>query len=276
MREKLRRAAALLASADGLLIAAGAGMGVDSGLPDFRGNAGFWNAYPALGAARVPFIDVASPSTFHRDPRLAWGFYGHRLDLYRKTVPHEGFQALLRWARGMANGAFVFTSNVDGQFQRAGFAAETVYECHGSLHWLQCLESCCADVWSADDLGIAVNDLKCQWLGALPTCPRCSALLRPNLLMFGDGEWLARRYQQQQGRLRSWMQGVRRLVIVELGAGTYIPSVRHFTESLSEREGLGLIRINPRESNVPRSRDVGLPTGALDGLRLVDKALVRV
>jgi hypothetical protein len=43
----LEHAAALVAQAD-LLIAAGAGMGVDSGLPDFRGNQGFWKAYPAL------------------------------------------------------------------------------------------------------------------------------------------------------------------------------------------------------------------------------------
>ena len=57
--EDMCRAADLLAAADGLLIAAGAGMGVDSGLPDFRGNAGFWNAYPALGAAGTPFMDVA-------------------------------------------------------------------------------------------------------------------------------------------------------------------------------------------------------------------------
>ena len=40
------RAAALLARADALVIAAVAGMGVDSGLPDFRGPQGFWRAYP--------------------------------------------------------------------------------------------------------------------------------------------------------------------------------------------------------------------------------------
>jgi NAD-dependent SIR2 family protein deacetylase len=46
--DSIDMAAALLRDADGLLIAAGAGMGVDSGLPDFRGNEGFWKAYPAL------------------------------------------------------------------------------------------------------------------------------------------------------------------------------------------------------------------------------------
>lgn len=115
-------AADLIAHADALLIAAGAGIGVDSGLPDFRGTEGFWKAYPALGRRGLNFEEVASPRTFVRDPGLAWGFYGHRLDLYRRTVPHTGFRLVRAWGERMLNGAFVFTSNVDGQFQRAGFA----------------------------------------------------------------------------------------------------------------------------------------------------------
>ena len=62
----------------GLLFTAGAGMGVDSGLPDFRGDKGFWKAYPALFGHS--FSDMANPSWFDSDPRLAWGFYGHRLN----------------------------------------------------------------------------------------------------------------------------------------------------------------------------------------------------
>lgn len=42
-------AAELIAQEDGLIIAAGAGIGFDSGLPDLRGKEGFWKAYPALG-----------------------------------------------------------------------------------------------------------------------------------------------------------------------------------------------------------------------------------
>ena len=92
------RAARLIADADGLLITAGAGMGVDSGLPDFRGREGFWRAYPALAKARIDFEEAASPDTFRRNARLGWGFYGHRLALYRRTVPHAGFHILRRWA----------------------------------------------------------------------------------------------------------------------------------------------------------------------------------
>src|SRR4029079_121117 len=130
-----RQAADALRAGDALLIGAGAGMGVDSGLPDFRGNEGFWNAYPALRGRS--FVAMANPVWFHRDPAQAWGFYGHRLQLYRQTTPHPGFAILKRWAAKMPAGAFVFTSNVDGHFQKAGFADDHILECHGSIHHLQ-------------------------------------------------------------------------------------------------------------------------------------------
>ena len=72
-------AAVLISQADGLLITAGAGMGIDSGLPDFRGDNGFWKAYPALGKLGMHFSEVASPAAFKNRPEIAWGFYGHRL-----------------------------------------------------------------------------------------------------------------------------------------------------------------------------------------------------
>src|SRR5262245_30593223 len=118
--ESLQRCAELVSAADALLITAGAGMGVDAGLPDFRGTEGFWRAYPALARARLRFEEIANPEHFFSDPTLAWGFYGHRLNLYRRTPPHAGHHILRRWADRMANGAFVFTSNVDGLFQKAG------------------------------------------------------------------------------------------------------------------------------------------------------------
>ena len=49
-REHHLPVAALCVLCDALLVAAGAGMGVDSGLPDFRGDEGFWRAYPPFAA----------------------------------------------------------------------------------------------------------------------------------------------------------------------------------------------------------------------------------
>ena len=176
--------------ADSLIISAGAGMGVDSGLPDFRGNHGMWQAYPELGKQRIDFTEIANPAAFRRHPRLAWGFYGHRLALYRQTKPHRGFTLLKQLAEKLQLPYFIFTSNVDGQFQKAGFDSANIYECHGSIHHVQCLKSCQQEIWSADDISPEIDHQECQWLGDLPRCPHCGHLARPNILMFDDYDWL--------------------------------------------------------------------------------------
>lgn len=267
--QRYRRVAQLLAQANGLLITAGAGMGVDSGLPDFRGNSGFWRAYPALGQAGLRFDQIANPAAFRADPHLAWGFYGHRLQLYRRTVPHAGFAILKAIAGQLPRGAAVFTSNVDGQFQRAGFAAEAVAECHGSIHWLQCAAPCSAEIWPADDFDPLVDEARCRLQSGLPCCPRCGGLARPNILMFGDDGWLSRRSVEQLRRLDQWMSEVGRVVTVELGAGTAIPTVRLF----GEQSGGTLIRFNPTEPDVRPGHGEGFAVGALEGLRRLLEAL---
>lgn len=264
----LDRAANLIRQADGLLVAAGAGMGVDSGLPDFRGNEGFWRAYPALGTAGIAFTTAASPATFDDNPALAWGFYGHRLKLYRDTVPHAGFTLLKRWGKTMPHGCQVFTSNVDGQFQKAGFDPERIYECHGSIHYLQCLTPCSDALWEASGFTPEVDAATCRLTNGAPRCPHCGGLARPNILMFGDGGWIEKRSARQAARLERWLGQVGRPLVIELGAGTAVPSVRHFSQAVLRRGGR-LVRINPREPQVPTKDDVGLAAGALDGLSAI-------
>lgn len=266
-----------MADADALVIAAGAGMGVDSGLPDFRGNEGFWRTYPALEKANLKFAEVATPQTFEQNPSLAWGFYGHRLSLYRKTVPHAGFHILQRWAERMPLGARVFTSNVDGQFQRAGFSQSQIHECHGSIHHLQCINLCTSSVWSADQFVPQVDADNCRLMNSPPRCLNCGEIARPNVLMFNDLHWAEDRSLTQAGIEAKWLATIAesqaRIVVVEMGAGTSIPSVRHFSHRVSHELGGCIIRINPRESQVPSSRDIGIAAGSLDALRGVDLAL---
>ncbi|MBM7119447.1 SIR2 family NAD-dependent protein deacylase [Archangium primigenium] len=272
MHEELQRAADVLRSAKALLIGAGAGMGVDSGLPDFRGTEGFWKAYPAYARLGLDFPAMANPQWFETDPAFAWGFYGHRLGLYRATAPHAGFALLRAWAERMPHGAFVFTSNVDGQFQRAGFPEERVLEIHGSIHHTQCLGPC-EEVGSAAAYNVDVDPEDFRARGPLPACPRCGSLVRPNILMFGDGYWDDSRSQVQEGRLEKWLSEVEpgALAVVECGAGTAIPSVRRFCEHAAARLGT-LIRINVREPEAPRGA-ISLPQRALEALSALDVAL---
>ena len=272
----LDRAAQAIAIADAILIGAGAGMGVDSGLPDFRGPQGFWRAYPPYQKLGLNFFELANPRWFDHDPELAWGFYGHRMGLYRKTQPHEGFAILRRWTSRMRLGGFVFTSNVDGHFQRAGFDLERIVEVHGAIDGLQCMAECGVGIFSSDPFDVAIDLETMRATPPLPACPQCGALARPAILMFGDGGWDSSRSDAQGWRMSRWLDtlasGPSRLVIVELGAGTAVPSVRYQSESVARRHRGTLIRINPREPDVP-PRQVSLAMGALEALRALDALL---
>jgi len=268
-------AAELVADADALLISTGAGMGVDSGLPDFRGDEGFWNAYPPFEQRDLDFYDLANPRWFEEDPALAWGFYGHRLHLYRDTDPHDGFDILRRWVEDFDLDYFVFTSNVDGHFQQAGFDEKRILECHGSIHHLQCAGPCRRDIWSADGIDVNVDRETFRAQGDLPHCPACDQVARPNVLMFGDHRWIAKRTSEQRDRYQTWIQ--RRTpttnhLIVEIGAGTAVPTVRMQSERVAGEPSGQLIRINPRESQAP-SDALSIAAGGLETLTQIDEAL---
>jgi len=272
---ELHRAAELIAGADALLYCAGAGIGVDSGLPDFRGTEGFWRAYPPYRRLGLAFEELADPVHFVDDPELAWGFYGHRLALYRRTVPHAGFDALLNWATA-ERPARVFTSNVDGQFQCVGFADDYVVECHGSIHHLQCLSGGCPEIWPADGVEVRVDESSMRGLPPLPSCPRCGGLARPNILMFGDGGWRPAHTEAVARRHVQWLRGLRadgaRLVVLEIGAGTAVPTVRRHAELAAAATG-ALIRINTREPTVRHGHGVSLPLPAAEALSRLDALL---
>ena len=160
--DSIHMATRAIDSADALIIAAGAGMGVDSGLPDYRGRDGFWNRYPLYAQRGLDYMKVSRARGLLVDPAFAWGFYGHQLDLHRTTHPHDGYGILLEIGGSRPGGYFVATTNVDGQFQIAGFDAEHIHECHGSIHRLQCIHPCSRDVWSAEDTIVGVDEKTMQ------------------------------------------------------------------------------------------------------------------
>jgi NAD-dependent SIR2 family protein deacetylase len=271
---EILRAAQAISSADAILIGAGAGMGVDSGMPDFRGPEGFWKAYPPYAKLGLRFEEVANPRHFANDPTLGWGFYGHRTNLYRSLQPHAGFAILKKWTESAKHGGFVFTSNVDHHFQKAGFAEDQVLECHGSIEHWQCLLSCGSGIFAANSNVIPVDPLSFRAIEPLPSCAECGALARPNILMFGDWDWDPARMTQQEEALEVWLETIdsSRIVVIELGAGLAVATVRRFCEGIVNTLGATLIRINLRAPEVPQGQ-IGLAIGALEALRAIDTIL---
>ncbi len=279
MKSTIEAAATAVREADALVFTAGAGIGVDSGLPDFRGREGFWRAYPPIAKLGLSFSEMANPYWFERNPRLAWAFYGHRLNLYRRTTPHKGFSQLLELAQSKPTGCFVFTSNVDGQFQKAGFDGDRIEECHGSIHHLQCVAGCSRNIWDGGGIEVDVDEERFEALDPLPACERCGAVARPNILMFGDWAWISTRSEEQGMRFDAWLAELKRdgakLAVIEAGAGRAVPTVRYKSESLACSHGAPLIRINPRDYETPPGDNYSIPLGAAEGIAEVYRSATR-
>jgi NAD-dependent SIR2 family protein deacetylase len=194
--------------------------------------------------------------------------------LYRQTAPHAGFTILHRWMSRKSCGGFVYTSNVDGHFQQAGFSADQVYEVHGASRAMQCLGRCGVGIFSAEDYSVDVDLETMRATAPLPSCPSCGQMARPNILMFGDWGWDPSHAEAQRDRLHAWLSSIQgsSLVVIECGAGTAIPTVRLACERIAHHHDGTLIRINPREPVVPAGQ-ISLPLGALEALAAIDERL---
>jgi NAD-dependent deacetylase len=140
----------------------GAGVSTESGIPDFRSASGIWERFD-------PY-EVASIDAFRRDPTRVWEFYALRLDVLAAARPNDAHRALARLeAAGLLQA--VITQNVDRLHQAAG--SRDVIEVHGTIAQARCLS--CGTVVPRDELDLP-----------LPHCPRCGAVLKPDVVMFGE------------------------------------------------------------------------------------------
>lgn len=91
--------------------------------------------------------------------------------------------------------------------------------------------------------------------------------------MFGDFDWIESRSAAQEAAWRGWLDWASRIVVVEIGAGTAIPSVRSFSHEASIDRGARIVRINPCEPAAPSPGDVSIAAGALESLAAIDALL---
>jgi len=256
--------------ADAVVILSGAGMGVDSGLPDFRGTKGLWKEYPELMKRGLNFEEMANPKWFREDAKLAWAFYGHRLHKYLDTKPHAGFDMLLELCKQKSDNYFIITSNVDNHFQKSGFDPLKIHEVHGSLVYYQCIFGCKRDIWSADYDSVQVDERNFV-ATSIPQCSHCGRVARPNVMMFDDYGWLCEREREQRKRFEHWQAQIwdakKKVLIIEIGAGKVIATIRRISERLylQDFEASNFVRINPRDCDVPEGA-FSIQSGGLDGV----------
>ncbi|HEY8395113.1 MAG TPA: Sir2 family NAD-dependent protein deacetylase, partial [Thermaerobacter sp.] len=163
----LARAAALLREAvsrRGRVAAlTGAGISAESGVPTFRGAAGLWRGFRPE--------ELATPAAFARDPQRVWEWYHWRRGLVLAARPNPGHLALAALEAELRDAFTLITQNVDGLHRRAG--SRRLVELHGNL-----LEARCTRCERLESMGPGVS--------GIPRCPACGAMMRPNVVWFGE------------------------------------------------------------------------------------------
>ena len=164
---ELKAAQEIVAGAMSVVALTGSGISAESGVPTFRGEGGVWEG--------IDVMEVGSIEGFRKDPEMVWRFYGERFTKYSGVQPNVGHHALAELERRIvdAGGQFTLaTQNIDGLHQMAG--SRNVIELHGSGRHVRCTQCRYYD------------NLTLEMLTALPTCPKCNAMLRPDVVWFGE------------------------------------------------------------------------------------------
>ena len=273
-----------LAECDALLIIAGAGMSVDSGIFTYRGTNGIWNRSIQIGSEMYRYDEISSLKMWKEYPELAWGFKANFYNMMRQAEPHAGYYKLLDYVTNRKNNNyFICTSNIDNYFERTGFDKDKIYEVHGTMKLLQCMDKKCATRNGAiecTESHIPTIDAD-TFIGTnLPPCPYCSNILRPNVSMFGDYDFYGKPYEFAKKKMEQWLQENEKkqskLVILEIGCGINPHSLRmNDGKTMSGEWKLPkitnlskMIRLNPDDED-PQHDCIHVHMGSKQGIQLL-------
>lgn len=236
----------LIAKSRHCVVFTGAGMSAESGVPTFRGSGGLWERYRPE--------ELATPEAFARDPVLVWKWYKWRQEIVYNARPNPGHYAIAKLEEAEVVKAVV-TQNVDGLHQRAG--SKRVVELHGSLWRARCTK--CGAVYRLEK---PVEEVP-------PRCPRCSSLLRPDVVWFGEP--LPQEAWEEAVRLMAASD----VVIVVGTSGVVYPAA--YLPKLAKESGAAVVEINVEESAITPIADVFIRGKAGEVLpRLAEEVLKRL
>jgi NAD-dependent deacetylase len=159
--------AVLIGAHQPCVVLTGAGVSTESGIPDFRSPTGIWAEFDPLEYASLP--------AFRADPEKVWSFYKPRIAMLTAAEPNAAHRALARLEEAGLVEAVV-TQNIDLLHERAG--SRNVVEVHGSIRSATCPR--CGRSYPRDDVLTRLED------GDAPACDDCSAVLKPDVVFFGE------------------------------------------------------------------------------------------
>ncbi|MBX2799294.1 MAG: NAD-dependent protein deacylase [Myxococcales bacterium] len=223
-------------SAQRMLFVTGAGISADSGLPTYRGVGGLYD--DADTPEGMPIEDVLSGTTLQSDPALCWRHIAQIEAACRGAHPNAAHRIIAELAEQRE--VVILTQNVDGLHVAAG--SSDVIEIHGSIHALRC--TACPRRWRVPDYAE---------LQIPPSCERCGALVRPEVVLFGE--------MLDPGNIHALTTALERPfdLVWSIGTTSAFPYIAA-PVMMQARAGRPVVEINPGESDVS-----GLVTWKLRG-----------
>ena len=171
MEAKINKVAEMIAASKKLVVFTGAGISTESGIPDFRGPDGLWTK--------------VDPEDFTIDKFLSYGetrtkvwYYLVEGGLMINAQPNQAHLAIAELEK-MNKLSSVITQNIDNLHQRAGNNPKKVYELHGNMQWLVCLD--CGERYSVE-----LMRQKHPSPDHFPACEKCRGILKPDVVFFGE------------------------------------------------------------------------------------------
>jgi NAD-dependent deacetylase len=150
---------------DRVAVLTGAGISAESGIKTFRDSNGLWENHSVE--------EVATPEGFARNPELVWEFYRQRYQQMLTVKPNSGHYALKELEEYLGDNFLLITQNIDGLHSLAG--SKNLLEMHGTIRQAFCAK--CRTIYPTDEV---IGEK------GIPHCEKCSALLRPDVVWFGE------------------------------------------------------------------------------------------
>lgn len=226
-----------------LLFITGAGMSAESGLPTYRGIGGLYER--DLTEEGIPIEEALSGEMFRHRPELSWKYLAEIGRAALAAKPNRGHYVLAEMEEHFKS-VVILTQNIDGFHRAAG--SKNVIDIHGDMHQLLCTE--CPYTCSTDNF---------DRMEIPPRCPKCGAVLRPNVVLFGemlDSEKLT--------RLNTEM-GADFDIVFSVGTTSVFPYIA-FPVVQANRLGWTTVEINPTETQVSDLVDYHFRAGAAQTL----------
>jgi len=239
LEEQICRVAGIIMKAKNIVVFTGAGVSTESGIPDFRSPGGFWTKFDPDDFAIDKFLK--NPETRLKQWRFLLS--GHLFQDARPNFAHQAIAELERLGRLNC----VITQNIDNLHQRAGNDPAKVFELHGNMRWVRCLD--CGERYPLEK----ALESRRGW-EAIPVCGNCAGILKPDVIFFGEA------LPEETLQEATWRASCCDLLIVVGSSLVVYPAAN--MPLYAKQRGAGLVIINLGTTPADRIADVVIHASA--------------